>query len=269
MPRSAANWSASGLDSVSQRAVVSGRRKVAVLGRTLTLLETEWLPARKLAPAIQIDETRFLIEAVAAMSLRDTVRRAKARAIEDRVVWVIDLFARLERRDQLLRGGSIPIKPAEMSEIDSIGDDNRSLAEQHRAQAKAWFESLRDKICAEVEELEREAPAESVSRRACDVHLQTLDARHRQRRRHRRISQRRQAVREDRYPHVVGQRQADAGDGEDAAGRWRAAGLRLHQHQPDHAPAQPPGADRAHEHAISRNRAGLVRRWRRPHADAA
>jgi 15-cis-phytoene synthase len=27
--------------------------------------------------------------------------------IEDRVVWVIDLFARLERRDQLLRSGSL------------------------------------------------------------------------------------------------------------------------------------------------------------------
>ena len=95
-----------GLDSISQRAVVSTRRKLAVLGRTLALLETEWLPARKLAPAIQIDETRFLVEAVATMPRRDVVRPAKVGAIEDRVVWVIDLFTRLERRDQLLRGGS-------------------------------------------------------------------------------------------------------------------------------------------------------------------
>jgi phytoene synthase len=95
-----------GLDSISQRAVVSARRKLAVLGRTLAPLQTEWLPARKLAPAIQIDETRFLVEAVAAMPLRTAVRPVKARAIEDRVVWVIDLFTRLERRDQLLRGGS-------------------------------------------------------------------------------------------------------------------------------------------------------------------
>ena len=79
---------------------------MAVLGRTLTLLPTEWVPARKLAPAVQIDETRFLIEAVAAMPLRDAVRPPKARVIENRVVWVIDLFARLERRDQLLRGSS-------------------------------------------------------------------------------------------------------------------------------------------------------------------
>ncbi|HEY0328043.1 MAG TPA: oxygen-dependent coproporphyrinogen oxidase [Rhodopseudomonas sp.] len=37
--------------------------------------------------------------------------------------------------------------------------DARSEAEQHRGRAKTWFESLRDKICAEVEALEREAPA--------------------------------------------------------------------------------------------------------------
>jgi len=97
-----------GLDSISQRAVVSTDRKLAVLARTLALLETEWVPARKLAPMTQLDETRFLIEAVAATPLREAARPARVRAkpIEDRVVWVIDLFTRLERRDQLLRGGS-------------------------------------------------------------------------------------------------------------------------------------------------------------------
>lgn len=50
-----------------------------------------------------------------------------------------------------------------MSEIDSIGDDKNGLAERHRAEAGRWFESLRDKICAEVELLEREAPAELFS----------------------------------------------------------------------------------------------------------
>ncbi len=95
-----------GLDSISQRAVVSTRRKLAVLGRTLALWQTDWVPARRLAPAIQIDETRFLVDAVAAMPLRDVARSRRARAVEDRVVWVIDLFTRLEQRDQLLRGGS-------------------------------------------------------------------------------------------------------------------------------------------------------------------
>ncbi|MET0967900.1 MAG: oxygen-dependent coproporphyrinogen oxidase [Tardiphaga sp.] len=33
-------------------------------------------------------------------------------------------------------------------------------SDQHRAEAKLWFESLRDRICAEVEALEREAPAD-------------------------------------------------------------------------------------------------------------
>jgi 15-cis-phytoene synthase len=37
--------------------------------------------------------------------LRDTAK-PPMRPIEDRVVWVIDLFARLERRDQLQRTGS-------------------------------------------------------------------------------------------------------------------------------------------------------------------
>jgi phytoene synthase len=96
-----------GLDSISRRAVVSTRRKLAVLGRILLLLETEWAPAKSL-PAVsgQIEATRFLIEAVVATPARDAMRAPKPRPIEDRVVWVIDLFARLERRDQMLRGRS-------------------------------------------------------------------------------------------------------------------------------------------------------------------
>lgn len=35
-----------------------------------------------------------------------------------------------------------------------------SSVEDQRARARVWFESLRDKICAELEELEREAPAD-------------------------------------------------------------------------------------------------------------
>jgi 15-cis-phytoene synthase len=95
-----------GLDSISRRAVVSANRKLTVLARMLILLETDWAPARQLGPAAQIDETRFLVEAVAAMPLREAPQSPKPRPIEDRVVWVIDLFARLERRDQLQRTGS-------------------------------------------------------------------------------------------------------------------------------------------------------------------
>jgi phytoene synthase len=97
-----------GLDSISKRAVVSTKRKLTVLARMLFLLQTEWAPARRIGPATQMDETRFLVEAVAAAPLRDAVRLStpRARPIEDRLVWVIDLFARLERRDQLQRTGS-------------------------------------------------------------------------------------------------------------------------------------------------------------------
>jgi 15-cis-phytoene synthase len=98
-----------GLDSVSRRVVVSTKRKLAVLSRMLVLQETEWSPAKAFtADSGQLDATRFLIEAVAATPLRDAVRQSKppARSVEDRVVWVIDLFTRLERRDQLQRGRS-------------------------------------------------------------------------------------------------------------------------------------------------------------------
>jgi len=92
-----------GLDSVSRRAVVSTERKLMVLARTLALLETEWMPAKGFAASTQIDETRFLIDAVASMPLRERAPKLRAKPVEDRVVWVIDLFARLERRDQMLR----------------------------------------------------------------------------------------------------------------------------------------------------------------------
>jgi phytoene synthase len=96
------------LDSVSRRTVVSGRRKLAVLARTLLLFETEWTPAHRsdLADA-QLEATRFLIAAVAATPLLEAARpKPLARPVEDRIVWVIDLFARLERRDQLQRNAS-------------------------------------------------------------------------------------------------------------------------------------------------------------------
>ena len=92
-----------GLDSVSRRAVVSTERKLKVLARMLARLETEWMPARDLAASAQIEETSFLVEAVAATPVRQREPAARAKPIEDRVVWVIDLFARLERRDQMLR----------------------------------------------------------------------------------------------------------------------------------------------------------------------
>jgi phytoene synthase len=95
-----------GLDSVSKRAVVSTNRKLAVLARTLLLPQTEWAPAQNLVVhTAAVEETRFLVEAVAATPLRESAQ-PRRRPIEDRVVWVIDLFERLERRDQLQRTAS-------------------------------------------------------------------------------------------------------------------------------------------------------------------
>jgi 15-cis-phytoene synthase len=92
-----------GLDSVSRRAMVSTNRKLKVLARTLALMETEWAPARNFSASAQLDETRFLIEAVVATPVQRREPKVRAKPIEDRVVWVIDLFARLERRDQMQR----------------------------------------------------------------------------------------------------------------------------------------------------------------------
>jgi coproporphyrinogen III oxidase len=47
-----------------------------------------------------------------------------------------------------------------MFSTDTISNETTGIAEQHRARAKVWFESLRDRMCAEVEALEREAPAQ-------------------------------------------------------------------------------------------------------------
>jgi phytoene synthase len=96
-----------GRNSVSRRAVVPTRRKLIVLLRTLASRRTEWAPARPLAPIAQLAETRFLMEAVAATPSGEPAPAIKAKPIEDRMVWVIELFERLERRDQLLRSGTM------------------------------------------------------------------------------------------------------------------------------------------------------------------
>jgi phytoene synthase len=96
-----------GRNSIASRAIVSGERKLQVLARTM-IAERAWTPARGMLPLGQIEATRFLIEAVAATPLRDAshVRDvAPLRPVEKRVVWVLDLFERLERRDQLQRSG--------------------------------------------------------------------------------------------------------------------------------------------------------------------
>ncbi|ABD86824.1 phytoene/squalene synthase family protein [Rhodopseudomonas palustris] len=94
----------SGLDSVSSRAVVSTGRKLAVLARMLAFSETEWAPAKDLPARFgDMAETRFLIDAIIATPLRDTPVVPQQKPIENKVAWLVDLFSRLERRDQLAR----------------------------------------------------------------------------------------------------------------------------------------------------------------------
>jgi phytoene synthase len=84
-----------GGDSVSARAVVGGRRKVALLGRA-TLLA--WRAVRAPVAAPPLAANRFLVEAAAA------VPRANAAApwwaLGERVVRAAEILARLDERDR-------------------------------------------------------------------------------------------------------------------------------------------------------------------------
>ena len=92
-----------GHDSVSRRAVVSWSRKLRLLGHAFAAS----LVGPELAPAPAQHEARFLIDAVAASlppRLAGSVKPSRNGAV-DRAVWVIELFDRLERREQVIRSG--------------------------------------------------------------------------------------------------------------------------------------------------------------------
>lgn len=85
-----------GLDSVTERAVVPPARKLAllppILGATFGTRGEPRLPP--------LQETRFLVEAIAR---QPRPLRPRSAPIGDRVVWVLDLFERLERQEQSRR----------------------------------------------------------------------------------------------------------------------------------------------------------------------
>jgi len=89
-----------GWDSVCQRAVVSPGRKARLLPRVLAAALPR--PVVSLPP---LAETRFLVEAVKAQPLpqaiNGTMTHTQPAKIENRVVWVLDLFERMEERDRL------------------------------------------------------------------------------------------------------------------------------------------------------------------------
>ncbi len=81
-----------GFDSVTRRAVVPPGRKLGLLAGAMT----GGLRRRRGRPLPAAPETRFLVDAVEATS---APRRAIP-DVEQRVVWLVDLFERLERREQ-------------------------------------------------------------------------------------------------------------------------------------------------------------------------
>jgi phytoene synthase len=84
-----------GHDSVNSRAIVPWARKSRLLA------EATVASARRQAAthAAMLEETRFLVEAAAA-SVPPASPADEPAGIEGRVVWVVDLFARLEERDR-------------------------------------------------------------------------------------------------------------------------------------------------------------------------
>ncbi|WP_127996383.1 phytoene/squalene synthase family protein [Piscinibacter defluvii] len=81
-----------GYDSVSTRAVVPRRRKLAGLARALVT----WWPDPEAAREPPLAATRYLVDAAAD-------RHAPPRGLAEKALWVLDLFERLERRDRLQR----------------------------------------------------------------------------------------------------------------------------------------------------------------------
>lgn len=86
---------ASGFDSVSRRAIVPGTRKAWLLA--VSLLAAVRPVARDTSPALP--ETHFLVEASLLAGLNPAGAAAR-KSLDDRVAWLVDLFERLEVREQ-------------------------------------------------------------------------------------------------------------------------------------------------------------------------
>ncbi|WP_428483699.1 phytoene/squalene synthase family protein [Rhodopila sp.] len=88
-----------GLDAISERAVVSGRRKAWVLATGLSGI---LLPLRPLSTA-SVPEGAFLVEAVVQMTPHAGFSDAAAPwwDLVERLRWTIDLFERMEQRERI------------------------------------------------------------------------------------------------------------------------------------------------------------------------
>jgi 15-cis-phytoene synthase len=89
-----------GCDSVSRRASVSWPRKALALTQSIT----DVLTMKRSEAAPQLGQARYLIDAVSQTGVPaeayGTSRDRSHIALEARLVWLIDLFERLERREQ-------------------------------------------------------------------------------------------------------------------------------------------------------------------------
>jgi phytoene synthase len=89
-----------GLDSVTSRAVVARHRKLWLLARAVACLA----PGTPAVPAASLPATQFLVDAVlsepAAALARPLPWWHVRQRVDARFAWVIDLFDRLERREQ-------------------------------------------------------------------------------------------------------------------------------------------------------------------------
>ena len=86
-----------GLNSVAQRAHVSWQRKLQLLPQALLAA----LSPRRALPPMVLEEVRFLVDAAATATPSQSPRQAAFQPVA-RVLWVLDLFERLERQELAL-----------------------------------------------------------------------------------------------------------------------------------------------------------------------
>lgn len=87
-----------GLNSVERRVHVSWQRKLQLLSQAALAATQD----RYTLSAKMLDEVRFLVEA-AAHTAETPVASVRAQAKSNRVVWLLDLFERLERQELAMR----------------------------------------------------------------------------------------------------------------------------------------------------------------------
>jgi phytoene synthase len=97
-----------GGNAIARRAVVSASRKARLIARSLVA----GVPANLDAPAPPLAQTRFLVDAVAVSASRARASAATRASgvpwwnLHGRVLWTVDLFEQLERREQVGRFGT-------------------------------------------------------------------------------------------------------------------------------------------------------------------